>query len=30
MIGDTLHDLTDVELKEELGIEILGHRKLIL
>ncbi|CAD8156776.1 unnamed protein product [Paramecium pentaurelia] len=30
MIGDILHDLTDVELKEELGIEILGHRKLIL
>lgn len=30
MIGDTLHDLTDVELKEELGIDILGHRKLIL
>lgn len=30
MIGETLHDLTDRELKEELGIEILGHRKLIL
>jgi ADP-ribose pyrophosphatase YjhB (NUDIX family) len=30
MIGETLHDLTDRELKEELGIDILGHRKLIL
>ncbi|CAD8062246.1 unnamed protein product [Paramecium sonneborni] len=30
MIGQTLHDLTDKELKEELGIFILGHRKQIL
>ncbi|CAD8153765.1 unnamed protein product [Paramecium octaurelia] len=30
MIGEILHDLTDVELKDELGIDISAHRNLIL
>lgn len=30
MIGETLHDLCDRELREELGIENTKHRKLIL
>ncbi|CAD8147805.1 unnamed protein product [Paramecium octaurelia] len=29
MLGEILHNLTDKELKEELGIHILGHRKQI-
>ncbi|CAD8051589.1 unnamed protein product [Paramecium primaurelia] len=30
ILGETLHNLTDRELKEELGMQILGHRKQIL
>lgn len=30
MSGRTLYDLTDKELKEDLGITVLGHRKTLL